>query len=122
MFSGEFFGQEQTGGLYDVFSLYFVPFQVGRVAFCRYADHVAVDDQIAVFYFDRAVEFAVYRVKFEHVSHVLGVDQVVDADNLDVGAGDSSPENQTTDTAETVDANSYFFHDFKCFLWLIIDF
>ena len=61
---------------------------------------------------DVAVEVAVDRVVLEHVGQVVGVQKIVDADDLDIREvfGDSA-ERHAADATETVDA--YFNrHDF----------
>ena len=67
-------------------------------------DFVAIDNHVVAFNFDVVVEDTVNRVVFQHISQIVGVQQVVDAYNLNVVAEilDSSTEYHTADAAETV--------------------
>ena len=82
------------------------PLQVGRIALGGQADLLAVDDHGVAVDGDVAVEIAVHRVVLQHVGQVVGIEQVVDADDFDIleilrdGA-----ERHAADTAETVDTN-----------------
>jgi hypothetical protein len=60
-------------------------FSVGRVLLGGQADALAVDDQGVAVDRDVALEAAVHAVVLEHVGQVVGLEQVVDADDLDVG-------------------------------------
>ncbi len=116
-------GEEQTGGLDDVFSADFIPLEVCGILLSGHADAVAIDHEVTVFHFDAAVKLAVHRVVLEHVSHVLHVNQVVDADHNDVIPLLGCPENQTADTSETVDTYFNFFHlliMFKTRLYVLV--
>ena len=66
---------------------------------------MTVDNQVAVFYFDRTFELTVHGVITQHVSHVVNADQVVDADDLYIVLVHCGTEHQTSDTAETVDTD-----------------
>ncbi|EDR37597.1 hypothetical protein YpF1991016_2709 [Yersinia pestis biovar Orientalis str. F1991016] len=67
---------------------------------------------MAVFYFYSTVETTVGRVVFQHVCHVISVQQIVDCNDFDVRTFLSSTENNATDTAKTVDTyfDSHIFH------------
>ena len=52
-----------------------------------------------------ALKLAVHGVILEHVSHVIGSDQVIDADDFDILVVEAGTENETSDAAKTVDTN-----------------
>ena len=111
--------EEETCRFNYVFSFYFVPLQVSRVAFCSYADFLTVNDEQALFYveIDSAFELTVHGVVLEHVCQVVNRAEVVDTYNLNVVASLSCAENETADTTETV--NTYFNHNcYKNLRWL----
>jgi hypothetical protein len=55
---------------------------------------------------DIALEAAVHAVVLEHVGEVVGLEQVVDADDLDAGEVlHGGTEHHAPDAAEAVDAN-----------------
>ena len=116
MLLGQLFGQEESGGFDDDIGVDFIPLQVGRALFRGQADLVAVDDEVVALDRDVGLELAVDRIILQHVGEILGIEQVVDADDLDVLAEilDRSPEDHPADPAETVDANSDHF-DFPFF-------
>jgi hypothetical protein len=65
-----------------------------------------VDDQRVAVDRDRAFEAAVYGVVLQHVGEVLGFEQVVDADDLDlVEVLDGGTKHHAPDAAEAVDAD-----------------
>ena len=100
------FVQEQAGGFNHHIGTDFVPLQVGRVALLRQADFFAVDDQVVAFHRDLALEAPVHAVVLEHVSQVVGLEQVVDAHDFDVAEVlHRSAKHHAADAAEAVDAN-----------------
>ena len=102
---GGFLGQEQTGGFDHHVGADFVPLQVGGVALLRQADLLAVDDQGVAFDGNFAVKAAVHAVVLQHVSQVVGLQQVVDADDFDVGEVlHCGAQHVAADAAKTVDA------------------
>jgi hypothetical protein len=69
---------------------------------------LAIDDQVAAFDGDVALEVAVHRVVLQHVGQVVGLQQVVDADDLDVrelGFLGDSAKHHAADATETVDTD-----------------
>jgi len=103
---GGFLGQEQAGGFDHHVSAHFVPLQVGRIALGRQADLLAVHHQGVAFDGDLTLEAAVHAVVLQHVGQVVGLEQVVDADDLDVGEVlHRSAKHHAADAAEAVDAN-----------------
>ena len=55
-----------------------------------------------------------HRVIFQHVYHVVYIDQVIDSYDFDIVTSHSCAENQTADTTESVDTNFNLCH-FYCF-------
>ena len=114
-----FLSQEQTSRFYYVFSTYCIPLQISRIAFCCYADFLTVYDQLAVFNvsFDSSVELTMHCIVFQHVCQVINRAKVVNTYDLNIASLLSSTENETSDTAETV--NTYFNHCNKTFMGLL---
>ena len=68
---------------------------------------LAVDDERVAVDCDVALEAAVHRVVLQHVGQVVGLEQVVDGDDLDVvEVLHGGTEHHAPDAAEAVDANS----------------
>ena len=107
----EFLGQEETGGFHHIVSAHFVPFQVGGILLSGDANLVAVHHQHAVFHGHFALELAMHGVIAKHVSHVIHVQKVIDGDHLHVVSFCCCSENQSADTAKTVNTNFNFFHN-----------
>ena len=83
-----------------------VPLEVGRVAFLRQADLLAVDDQRAAFDLHVALEAAVHRVVLQHVGQVIRLQQIVDRDDLDVAEVlHGGAQHVAADAAEAIDTN-----------------
>ena len=98
---------EEAGALEHDVDAQVAPRQVGRVALGEDLDLAAVDDDRRVAGPDVARIGAVGRVALEQERVHLGVDQVVDGDDLDVrGALDERLERLATDPAEAVDADA----------------
>jgi len=106
--AGGFLVEEETGGFDNHFGADFIPFEVGGIFFGGEADLLAVDDEVASFHGNFALERTVYRVEFQHVCEVCGIEKIVDTDNFNVLAEvfDGGAEYHAADTAKTV--NSYF--------------
>jgi hypothetical protein len=103
---GRLLGQEDAGRLDDDVGADLAPLQLGRVLQRGQADLLAVDDQRAAVDRDVALEAAVHRVVLQHVSEVVGLEQVVDADHLDVlEVLHRGAEHHAPDAAEAVDAD-----------------
>jgi hypothetical protein len=95
-----------AGALDHDVGAHLVPLQLGRVLDRGQADLLAVDDQRAALDLDVAAEAAVHRVVLQHVGQVVGLEEVVDRDDLDLGEVlRDSAEHHAADAAETVDAN-----------------
>ena len=109
--------EEEAGRFDDDVGADFVPFKGRRVLHGGEADFVAVDDEVGAFDFHISFELPVNGVVGEHVSEILGVEEVVDADDLDVFAEifDGRAEDHASDASEAIDAN--FNHDVFCFVF-----
>jgi hypothetical protein len=73
-----------------------------------------VDNQRIALDGDVALELAVYRIVLEHVGEVLGVEQVVDADDFDIAEILGRAKHHASDPAETVNTDSYSHITFSC--------
>src|SRR5690606_23156022 len=103
---GGFLGQEQAGRLDDDVGADFVPLQLGRVLHGGQADGFAIDNQGVAVHRDLALEAAVHRVVLQHVGQVIGLQQVVDADDLDViEILDGGTEHHAANATEAVDTD-----------------
>lgn len=99
-------GGEDTGGLDDVLGAGLLPGDVGGVTLAVEGHGLAVDDQVLALDGDGALELTVGRVVLEHVLGVLDLNEgVVHGDDVNVAVLDGIAEDDTTDTAESVDAN-----------------
>lgn len=99
-------GGEDTGRLDDVLGTSVLPGDGGRVPLGVELDGLTVDDKVVALNLDVTLELTVGRVVLEHVLGVLGLNEgVVHGNDLDVRVLDSIAEDDTTDTAESVDTN-----------------
>jgi hypothetical protein len=100
-----FLGQEEAGRFEHHVGADLAPLELRRVALLREADPLAVDDQRVAVDRDLALEAAVHRVVLQHVRQVVGLEQVVDGDDLDVVLEvlDGGAQHVATDAAEAVD-------------------
>ena len=104
--AGGLVGEEEAGGLDDDVGADFIPLEVGGVLLGGQADLVAIDDEGGAFDLDVVVEAAVDGVVLQHVGEVIGIEQVVDADDFDVlEVLDCGAEDHTADAAKPIDAN-----------------
>jgi hypothetical protein len=103
-------GEEETGGLDDYVGVKLAPSDVGRILLSEDLDLLAVDDKIVALSVDLATELTVDGVILEHVSEIIGIEEVVDTYNLDLTCEIliSCTENHTADTAKSV--NTKFYH------------
>ena len=115
-------GEEETRGLDDDLGADVAPGESGGILLGRETDLLAVNDEIRALDGDLVLEDAVDGVVLEHVREVIGIEEVVDADDLDVVREvlDRSAEDHATNAAEAVDTNldSHFFVPFFCCLVL----
>jgi hypothetical protein len=103
-----FLGQEQAGGVDHQVGADFVPLQFGGILDGRQADLLAIDHQVVAFDGNVALEVAMHRVVLQHVGEIVRLQQVVDADDLDVrelGFLGDGTKHHATDATETIDAN-----------------
>jgi hypothetical protein len=91
----------------DDFGAHFVPFQHRGIALLGQTDLVAVDDQMVAVHRNLALEAPMHRVVLKHVGQVIGLQQVVDGDDLDVAAEvlHRRAQHVAADAAEAIDAN-----------------
>ena len=82
--SGSLFGgAEYAGGFHNVFRANGTPRNLGGVLLSKYADRLAVYDELAVFGFEVALELAVHGVVLRHVNHVVQINEgIVDANDF----------------------------------------
>ena len=114
-------GQEQAGGLDDDVGAHFVPLQFGGILDGGQADFLAVDDQGVAIYGDSPLEAAMHRVIHQHVGQIVGLKQVVDADDLDIGEIlDGSAEYHAANAAKPVNTN-FDSHSFPPVEWFFIE-
>ena len=98
--------EEEAGGLDDDLGADLAPLELGGILLGGEADGLAVDVHRVALDLDVVVELAVDGIVLQHVGEVLGVEQVVDADDLDVvEVLDGGAEDHAPDAAEPVDAN-----------------
>ena len=98
---------EEAGGLHDDLNAQVAPGQVGGVALSEHLDVLAVDGDAILVVGDLAVETTKDRVVLEQVGQGLVVRQIVDGDNLDVGALlEGGAEEVAADSAEAVNTNA----------------
>ena len=104
---GGHFVQEEPGGFDHDFCADLIPLERGRILDRGEPDLVAVDDEMVALDRNFPVETPVDRIVFEHVGQILGFEQVVDPDHLDVFAEvfDRRAEDHASDAPEAVDAD-----------------
>ena len=103
-FSGGFIEKEAGGFDHDI-RADFVPFQLGWIAHLREADFFAVDHQVVAVHRDVALEFTVHGIVLQRVGQVIRLQQIVDADDFDVGKIlRCGAKHHASDAAKTVDA------------------
>ena len=102
-------GEESAGALEDILNAHLAPGQLGGVAVADYGNTLAVYGDGAVVRLDGAVEAAVDGVVLYGVGQLSGgLVGSVDCDDLNIVRDDGCSENETTDTAKTIDC--YFDH------------
>lgn len=98
-------GGEDTGGLDNIVDTALAPWNLGWVTLCEDGNVLSVDDELSVLGLDGTVEASVGGVVLEHVDHVVEWHEwIVDGNNLNT-LGDSSAQDNATDTAESVNSN-----------------
>ena len=102
-------GQEEACGFDHHVHTCVAPFQVGGVAFGGQAYLFAVDHEVFAVHSHGALEAAVHRVILQHVSQVVGLEQVVDRNDFDVfefGFLRDGAKHHAADAAKSVDTDA----------------
>mmetsp|Transcript_7147 Transcript_7147/g.12849 ORF Transcript_7147/g.12849 Transcript_7147/m.12849 type:complete len:400 (+) Transcript_7147:130-1329(+) len=99
--------QEQAGRLHHHINADIAPGQRGRILDRGEPDPATVDDQRAAIDDHVSLEAAMHAVVLQHVGEIVGFEQVVDRDHLDVVLEvlHGGAEDHAADAAEAVDAN-----------------
>ena len=98
---------EEAGGLDDDIDTEIAPRKISRVALSENLDFLAINDDGALCCLDGAGEAAHDRIVLQQVSKSLGVGEVVDGHNFQIGALLlESAEEVASDAAEAVNANA----------------
>jgi len=105
-------GEVDARGLGDDLSADVAPVEVVGVLLAEDGDLFAVDDQGVRGRLYLAGELAVHGVVLEEVRQILGVAQVVDADDLNVGVIEAVAEDHAADAAKAVDTDFCRAHNF----------
>lgn len=99
-------GGENSRRLDDVFSTALSPRDICGISLAVDIDVLSIDDQLASFSVDITLESSMGRVIFEHVDHVFKIDEgIVDSLDFDILVAQGIPEDNTTDTAKSVDSD-----------------
>jgi hypothetical protein len=97
-------GGEDTGGFNNIVGTNLTPRDLGRITFTKDLNGLTVDDELTILGFDITLEATVNGIILQHVDHVVkGNEGIVDSNNIDVRAIDSSAEDNTTNTTETIE-------------------
>ena len=103
-FSGRFV-QKQASGFDHHIRMNLVPFQSSGVALLGKANFFAVDDQVVAVDRHLAFETTMHAVVLEHVSQVIGFQQVVDGNDFNVvEVLHRCTKHHSADAPKTVDA------------------
>jgi hypothetical protein len=54
-------------------------------------------------------------VVFEQIGNIIGGDEIINTNKLEIRILDTRPKNEATDTTESVDGDSYFCHEKNSF-------
>jgi len=99
-------GGEDAGRFDDVFGSSRSPLNLGGVSVVEDGDGLSVDNEFAVLSRDFSLEDAVGGVVFEHVDHVVEIDEgIVNGNDVDVISGDGGSADESTNSAKSVDTN-----------------
>ncbi|RNC37429.1 ribosomal protein L35a, partial [Trypanosoma cruzi] len=82
-----------------------IPLEIGGIALTCHADLLAVDDKSTFPHLHHAAVATVRGVILQHVRHVIRVQQIVNANNLNVVAVLRGAEDHSADAAKAIDAN-----------------
>ena len=62
--------------------------------------------ELAIYQRNVCIKTSMYGIILEHVDHVIGIDEgIIDSDYLNFGIEHRRTENQTTDSAKSINAN-----------------
>jgi len=98
--------REHPGGLHHEGDVEVLPGEGGRVLRRQGLDGLAVHPELPLAGLDGPGEAPVDRVVLEQAGEGGGVGEVVDRDDLELGAGVQGPEDQAADAAEAVDGDA----------------
>ena len=120
MCAGKFVGKEKSGRFDNDIGTDFVPFKVCGFFFRGKADFVSVYNHRISVDFYIAFKLTVYGIVFKHIRKIIGIEQVVNTDNLNIFCKIlyGGAEDHASDAAETV--NSYFNHKRLSYLYKIL--
>jgi hypothetical protein len=94
---------EDTGGFNNIIGTNLTPRDLGRIAFTKDLDGLTVDDELTILGLNITLETTVNGIVLQHVDHIVeGNERIVDGNNIDVRAIDSSAEDNTANTTETI--------------------
>ena len=106
VFFGRCFVEEQTGGINHDVSANRIPLQRSRIALLAQTNSLAIHHQLTVVYGDLSFEASMHAVVGEHVGQVVGLEQIIDADHLNVvEILYRGTEHHATNAAKAVDAD-----------------
>ena len=109
---------EQTCGFQYVFSTSFFPRDVFGIHAVENCYFMTFNNQFAVFCFHFAVETTVCGIVFQHVHHVIQIDErIIYCNNLYIASFDRSTKYQTTNTTKSVNTNFYHIQFLLFFLF-----
>ena len=93
------------------------PAELGRIADLQTLHALAVDDQVVAVGFNVAVEAAMHGIVFQQMRIGFRVGEIIDGDNFDIVAAgfESGAENQSANTAKTIDGNANRSQTFRVF-------
>jgi len=100
---------ENTGAFKNDLYAEIAPGQISGAAFSKNLNGLAVKDEVAVYYFNFSVKFAIAGIIFEELGVGLGVPKIVDADYFEFirVTFQDDLEKLTTDASKSV--NAYFY-------------
>jgi hypothetical protein len=103
------FIREETGGFDNDIDAGTAPGNSGRISFREYADAFAIDQKLAFTSFDGGVQRAGKGIIFKKMGESFTVSEIIDRHHLKVIATESSAQDVSSDSAESVNTN--FDHD-----------
>ena len=105
MFFSAGFVQKKAGAFEHNIRANFIPFEGCRVTLLREANFFAVNDQGIALHRNLALEAAMHRVILQHVGQIVGLQQVVDANDFNIAkALNCRAKDVAADATKTIDA------------------